>query len=401
MSPLDARTRARLPDSAFAYIDSKGRRRLPINDEAHVRNALARFDRTRFESEAARERARKRILAAAKKHGIVPIGFITSQLQSQRREAAAGRVIIELGQIGAPGELEERLRSILGDPTVAILHWSQSAGAYRDAAGREALLPREDASRAVTLLERHGRPMAALVHDRALLANPDLVKTVTAAARLAIENERLHGAVEAQAADARTLPMGRVTFLLTDMEDSTGLVQRLGDRYADLLAEVRHIIRTAVLREQGREVDARGDEFFAVFERPAAALAAALSAQRALRSQAWPDAADIRVRMGLHSGHPALTDSGYVGLPVHVAARVCSAAHGGQILASSAARVAIDGSRPDGIGWRSLGSHQLHGLPEPVALFQVEVADLPADFPAPRATAVSFTHLTPPAGSHF
>jgi class 3 adenylate cyclase len=105
--------------------------------------------------------------------------------------------------------------------------------------------------------------------------------------------------------------------------------------------------------------------------------------------------------MGLHSGHPALTDSGYVGLPVHVAARVCSAAHGGQILASSAARVAIDGSRPAGIGWRSLGSHQLHGLPEPVALFQVEVADLPADFPAPRATAVSFTHLTPPAGSHF
>src|SRR5918992_5606799 len=148
MSPLDARTRARLPDSAFAYIDSRGRRRLPINDEAHVRNALARFDRTRFESEAARERARKRILGAAKKHGIVPIGFITSQLQSQRRQAAAGRVIIELGQIGAPGELEERLRSILGDPTLAILHWSEPAGAYRDATGREARLPQDDDSRA-------------------------------------------------------------------------------------------------------------------------------------------------------------------------------------------------------------------------------------------------------------
>jgi class 3 adenylate cyclase len=401
MSPLDARTRARLPDSAFAYVDSKGRRRLPINDEAHVRNALARFDRTRFESEAARERARKRILAAAKKHGIVPIGFITSQLRSQRRQAAAGRVIVELGQIGAPGELEERLRSILGDPTLAILHWSESAGTYRDAAGREALLPHDDDARAVTLLERHGRPMAALVHDRGLLANPDLVKTVTAAARLAIENERLHGAVDAQAADVRTLPMGPITFLLTDIEDSTGLVHRLGDRYADLLAAVRHIIRTAVVRERGREVDARGDEFFAVFERPAGAVAAALSAQRAIRSHAWPDGADVRVRMGLHSGHPALTDSGYVGLPVHVAARVCSAAHGGQIIASGAARGAIDGSRPDGIGWRSLGSHQLHGLPEPVALFQVEAADVPAEFPPPRATAVSFTHVTPPAGSHF
>ena len=85
MATLDARERANLPDRAFAYIDSKGTRRLPINDEAHVRNALARFERVKFEDEAARERARRRLLQAAKRHGIVPVGFIDGQLRSERR----------------------------------------------------------------------------------------------------------------------------------------------------------------------------------------------------------------------------------------------------------------------------------------------------------------------------
>src|SRR5690348_6365528 len=97
MSRLDASKRASLPKSAFAYVDSRGRKRLPIHDEAHVRNALARFNQVIFENEAARERARKRLLNAAKKYGIVPIGFITGQLQSERRHATAGRLVIELG----------------------------------------------------------------------------------------------------------------------------------------------------------------------------------------------------------------------------------------------------------------------------------------------------------------
>src|SRR5918992_1358159 len=98
MAELSARKRARLPDSAFAYIDSKGKRRLPIHDRSHVRNALARFDRVAFEDEAAKERARQRLLRAAKKHGIVPIGFFNGQLRSGTREAAAGRLVIELGR---------------------------------------------------------------------------------------------------------------------------------------------------------------------------------------------------------------------------------------------------------------------------------------------------------------
>src|SRR4030095_1768305 len=117
MSRLDASKRARLPASAFAYIDARGRRRLPIHDEAHVRNALARFSQVGFEDDAARERARTRLLNAAKKYRIVPVGFITGQLQSEQRNATAGRLVIELGRNPAPGELERRLGTVLPDPT--------------------------------------------------------------------------------------------------------------------------------------------------------------------------------------------------------------------------------------------------------------------------------------------
>jgi len=384
MAQLSSRNRSRLPKSAFAYVDSRGRRRLPINDEPHVRNALARFTQVAFEDDAARERARTRLLAAAKKYGIVPIGFMTGQLRSQTNEATAGRLVIELGQVDTPGEFERRLRTALRDPTLTVLHWSESAGTYLDGAGRPAVLPADGENRAVTLLERQGRPMTALVHDRSVLEHPDLVKTVTAAVRLAVENERLRGQVEAQASEVRTLPTGSVTFLLTDIEGSTGLLQRLGDRYAALLADVRAIIRSSVHRAGGREVDARADEFFAVFERAAAALDTALAVERTVRDRAWPEGVEVRLRTGLHSGRPTLTDTGYVGLAVHTVARICSAAHGGQILLSTAARDAVGRSRPTGTRLRSLGSHRLRGLRDPQVLFQVEAAGLPARYPPPR-----------------
>jgi len=386
MSQLNSKKRAQLPKSAFAYVDSRGRKRLPINDESHVRNALARFNQVIFEDEAARERARTRLLNAAKKYGIVPVGFMTGQLQSQMSEAVAGRLVIELGQVGTPGEFERRLRSALRDPSLSVLHWSESARAYLDGAGRPATLPGDGVDRAVTLLERQGRPMTALVHDRAVLANPDLVKTVTAAATLAAENERLRGQVEAQASEARTLPTGHVTFLLTDIEGSTSLLQRLGERYAPLLAEVRAIIRNSVGRLGGREVDARADEFLAVFDRAPAALEAALEIERGVQGRAWPDDVGVRIRIGIHRGRPTLTDAGYVGLAVHTVARICSAGHGGQILLSAAARDGVGRSRPTGVRLRSLGSHRLRGLREPQALFQVEAADLTTHFPPLRKT---------------
>jgi hypothetical protein len=186
MSRLVASKRARLPASAFAYVDSRGRRRLPIHDEAHVRNALARFSQVGFEDDAARERTRTRLLNAAKKYGIMPVGFITGQLESERSNATAGRLVIELGRQRAPGELEQRLRSVLRDPTLAVLHWSDSSGAYLDGTGKPVPLPAEGAGRGVTLLERQGRPMTALVHAPAVLEDPRLAETVRAAVRFVV-----------------------------------------------------------------------------------------------------------------------------------------------------------------------------------------------------------------------
>ena len=324
MSKLDAKKRAKLPSTAFAYVDSQGRRRLPINDEAHVRNALSRFTQVVFEDDAARERARKRLLTAAKKYGIVPIGFMTGQLESRTSEATAGRLMIEFEHVGTPGEFEQRLRTALRDPTLSVLHWSESAGGYLDGAGRPpAGLPtRQETGRAVTLLERQGQPMTALVHDPAVLKTRDLVKTVTAAVRLAVENVRLRGQVEARTSEVRTLPSGNVTFVLSDIEGSTSLLHRLGDRYVALLADVRAAIRGCMHRAGGREVDARADEFFAVFVRASAALEAALEIERSMRLRAWPDGVEVKLRIGIHSGRPTLTDTGYVGLAVHTVARI-------------------------------------------------------------------------------
>src|SRR2546427_3988634 len=187
MPRLKPKKRARLPDRAFAYVDSRGRRRLPVHDKAHVRNALARFNEVAFENDAARERARNRLLNAAKKYRIVPVGFITGLLQSERRAATAGRLVIELGRNPAPGELEKRLRIVLRDPTLAVLHWSDASGAYLDGTGKPVALPTERDQRGVTYLERQGRPMTALVHDPTILADPDLAETVLDAVRFVVE----------------------------------------------------------------------------------------------------------------------------------------------------------------------------------------------------------------------
>jgi class 3 adenylate cyclase len=264
--PLDAKQRASLPDSAFAYIDSRGRRRLPINDAAHVRNALARFNQVVFEDEAARDKARTRLLRAASKYGVVPIGFVSAQLRPQRK-----------------------------------------------------------------------------------------------------------------------LPKGHVTFLLTDIERSTELLGRLEDRYPTLLAGVRRAMRTAVRKSGGREVDARADDLFAVFEEAPAALEAALAIQRAMRAGPWPGDVEVRVRIGVHSGRPTLTETGYVGLSVHKAARLCYAAHGGQIVLTSAVQSAVLESLSDDVSLRSLGSWRFQGLRDAEEIFQVEAADLYADFPPLRS----------------
>ena len=270
MAQLSKSARDRLPNSAFAYIDSNGRRLLPIHDESHVRNALSRFNQVKFEDEAAREKAFRRLLTAATRYGIAPVGFVARRL--------------------------------------------------REAEARE------------------------------------------------------------KSAD---LPSGPVTFLFGDIEGSTGLVQSLGDGYSEILAIVQRLIRSAVEEDGGYEVDARADEFFAAFARADQALESAIRAQRALRDQAWPGTSEVRVRIGLHSGEPARTETGYVGLPVNIGSRVCDAGHGGQILLSGATFDAIDRTADD-VDLVALGEFELRGLPQKVALYQASVGDLGSEFPPLR-----------------
>ena len=229
--------------------------------------------------------------------------------------------------------------------------------------------------------------MAALIHDRAVLKDPDLGRTVTAAVKLAIENQWMHDEIRAGAREARTLPDGVVTFLFTDIEDSTGLVRRFGDRYDQLLSDIRRILRSAIRAAGGREVETRADEMFAVFEEARAGVEAAIAIQRKIQARAWPEGARVRIRIGLHTGRPTLTDTGYMGLAVHTAARICFASHGAQILLSGAVREAVAGSAPAGITFRELGKFQLQGLPESETLLQVEATDLPNEFPPPRIPA--------------
>jgi DNA-binding NarL/FixJ family response regulator/class 3 adenylate cyclase len=176
------------------------------------------------------------------------------------------------------------------------------------------------------------------------------------------------------------LPGGVVTFLLTDIEASTALARGLGDGFRAVLDEHRRLIRDAVAQAGGHEIDCRADEYFAVFSESAAAAGAAVSAQLALRSHPWPEGAVPRVRMGIHAGEAELDGGTYVGLEVHRAARVCSAATGGQILLSSAARSRID---VPGLRFADLGEHRLAGFGERERIFQILHDDLPGDLVPP------------------
>ena len=273
MARLSSSERAKLPDRAFAYIDAQGRRRLPINDEPHVRAALGRFERIAFEDDAARERARTRLLKAAKKHDIVPVGFITGQFRSERA---------------------------------------------------------------------------------------------------------------ARTADLAWLPTGTVTLLMSDIEGSTRLLERLGDRYSGILTEVRRIHRRTVRGGGGHEIDARADEYFACFEEAPAALDAAVAIQRRLGERTWAHGERVRVRMGVHSGRPTVTDAGYVGLSVHTVSRLCSVGHGGQVIVSARVREVTGATTASGIRLRSMGVHRLHGLSGEHALFAVQAEGLPSRFPPLR-----------------
>ena len=191
----------------------------------------------------------------------------------------------------------------------------------------------------------------------------------------------------------RQLPTGTVTLLFTDMEGSTRLLQQLGDRYASVLSECRHLLRAAFQRWSGHEVDTQGDAFFVTFARATDAVSAAVDAQRALASHRWPEGTKIGMRMGLHTGEPSLTSEGYIGLDVHRAARIMSAGHGGQVLLSQTTCNLVEQDLPDEVSLRDLGEHRLKDLERPHRLFQLVIADMPADFPALKTLDISPNNL--------
>lgn len=177
------------------------------------------------------------------------------------------------------------------------------------------------------------------------------------------------------------LPTGTVTFLFTDIEGSTRLVQALDDRWPAILEEHRAILRSAWERHNGIELLTEGDSFMVVFDSAREAVAAAVAGQRDLESHVWPDDARIRVRMGMHTGEATLGAGSYVGLDVHRAARIAAAGHGGQILLSDSTRALVDRVPSGGVTFRDLGSHRLKDLLAPERIHQVEHPDLDAQFP--------------------
>jgi predicted ATPase/class 3 adenylate cyclase/DNA-binding CsgD family transcriptional regulator len=189
------------------------------------------------------------------------------------------------------------------------------------------------------------------------------------------------------------LPTGTVTLLFSDIEGSTPLLERLGERYAGVLAEYRQVLRRVFQEWNGYEVDMQGDAFFTAFARASDAVSAAADAQRALAAHNWPDGAQLRVRMGMHTGEPSRTSEGYVGLDVNRAARIMSAAHGGQVLLSQATATLVEQDLPDEVSLRDLGEHRLKDLGRPRRLYQLVIADLPADFPRLRTLDTSQNNL--------
>jgi class 3 adenylate cyclase len=182
------------------------------------------------------------------------------------------------------------------------------------------------------------------------------------------------------------LPGGTVTFLFSDIEGSTRLLEELGDRYQDVHRDHRRILREELQAVGGREIDTQGDAFFFSFTRARDAVAGAVAAQRALAEHEWPNDVDVNVRMGLHTGEPTVGDEGYLGMDVVRAARICSAGHGGQILLSETTRALVGNNVPDGVEIRDLGQADLKDI-QHERIFELALSERPDQFPALRSAA--------------
>jgi class 3 adenylate cyclase len=176
------------------------------------------------------------------------------------------------------------------------------------------------------------------------------------------------------------LPGGTVTFLFTDIEGSTRLLQELGDDYGQVVADHRRLLREIFQTGGGNEVDTQGDAFFYSFPRARDAVRAAVDGQRALASHEWPRGVDVRVRMGLHTGEPTVGEEGYVGMDVVRAARICSAGHGGQILLSETTRALLGNELPERVSVRDLGQQNLKDV-QHEHVYELALEESAVEFP--------------------
>ena len=184
-------------------------------------------------------------------------------------------------------------------------------------------------------------------------------------------------------------PTGTVTFLFSDIEGSTRLLQQLRDGYDEVLSTHARLLRSAIEQFDGHEIDTQGDAFFVAFARARDAVAAAVAAQRALDAESWPDGASVRVRMGIHTGEPLVGGERYVGMGVNRGARICAAGHGGQVLLSNTTRELVEDELPDDVRVVDLGEHELKDLNRPERIFQLEIDGLPSSFPPLRTAQAS------------
>jgi predicted ATPase/class 3 adenylate cyclase len=184
------------------------------------------------------------------------------------------------------------------------------------------------------------------------------------------------------------LPTGTITFLFTDIEGSTRLLQQLGEKYVGLLSEQQQLLREACETNNGSVVDTPGDSFFVAFPHAVDAINAVVHSQRAFAAHVWTNGVSVRVRMGLHTGDAQISSSNYVGIDVHRAARIAAAAHGGQVLLSQTTCDLVEGELPEGVTLRDLGEHHLKDLRRSKHLYQLVIAGLPSEFPPLKSLEV-------------
>src|ERR1700704_2860971 len=189
------------------------------------------------------------------------------------------------------------------------------------------------------------------------------------------------------------LPRGTVTFLFTDIENSTRLMQEMGDSYPAAQTAHHQMLRAAFQSNEGHELRTEGDSFFCVCASAIDACQAAATAQRSLAGYEWKNGQALRVRMGLHTGEAPLVGNEYIGLDVHQAARIASAAHGGQVLISDTTRALVGGSLKPGLTIRDLGAHRLKDLSQPEHLYQLVIEGLQETFPALRTLEGTHNNL--------